>query len=84
MLATNRNVLETTVGKTYFGQENVSRKMTMLASTATRLSAEILKTLGEIMNAEHPKLVASTNFGETYNSVFNGDRRIIRDFVKLH
>lgn len=56
----------------------------MLESTAMRLSAEVLKTLGEVMNSEHRELVASTKDGETSNSMFNGDCRVFRDFVKIH
>ena len=80
MLAANMNVSKATVAKTYFVQDSVARKMTMLASTAMRLPRAVLKTLGEIMNSEHPDLVASANECESNGN----DCRVFRDFVKLY
>lgn len=71
-----------TVARTYFWQHSVSRTMTILASTAVRISRELLNTLWEIMNSEHPQLAKYSVNDRTDTS--DCDHHVFRNFVKLH
>lgn len=81
---TNANFSNKTVAKTYFGQDKVSRTTTMLASLAMWLSSKVLKTLGKIMNSEHPDLFDSTKAEEEINTLSNRDYLFSHVFVNLH
>lgn len=88
--AQSQAVSNVSVARTYFGQEQVSRTMTMLASTAVRLPQRTIETLGAIMNSEHPDLLdfKKQDHGPKSStsciSIGNDDCRVFRQFVKLH
>lgn len=79
----------TDVARAYFGCNTVNRTMTLMSSTAIRLSPEVLKTLGEITYSEHPGLCLSckeiNSFGATNEDMVmeKVDCRLYRNFVNL-
>lgn len=82
--ATNANVSNTAVAKTYFVQDKVSGKMNMIASTAVWVTREVLGTLGEIINSENVDVIDPTKNGDANNQTLNGDFCVFGDFVELN
>lgn len=85
----DRKPSNTAVAQSYFGTVNVSRTMTMLASTAVRLPKPVIQTVGHIMNSEHPDLCTGEPDFENHGATTQRDAlswvdcRVYRSFIRL-
>ncbi len=85
-----RSVTQKEVAQSYFGFKHVNRTMTMLASVAIRLSSEVVKELGKIMNSMHPNIylkneAINSSGAKTEQEVMaSQDCRIYRSFLRLN
>lgn len=81
---TDSTVTNTTVAKTYFGQEYVSRTMEILDSTVVRISTEAWSTLGLTMNSDNSELFKSQDALNDPIRDSHCEQCVFRNFVKLH
>lgn len=83
-------VFNAAVAWAYFGQNKVSRIITVFASTSIKLHREVMEALGTIINSKHPdSLDFPSNERPRASSMAkeiprNGDCRVFRDFLNLH
>lgn len=79
----------TLVTNYYFTTKSVSRKMTMLASTAIRFKPSVIVTIGLIVNSEHTGPCVSQSYIETHGARTSEeplhfvDCRVFRAFLLL-